>query len=230
MVNFVPPPGNTTISLSGSWRSFVPVSSTCNRSTLSTTSDPAKSPFVECIDAFHCRTDQRAALNTLTRCPSGATTTLPSMSLSPGEAAANCSEKRQLPRFRRSASTGAEITRGRHVALSGTGANSKERQMRPPWITTGTGAVCHPSSSVNRPSSRPVGVVQCFQPAGEAKPRRLALPRRAWGADAGVAPESGAVRRVPRGAAQGQSERSSVMMLEESMILMSLAAACRMER
>ena len=49
-------------------------------------------------------------------------------------------------------------------------------------------------------------------------------------ADDAVAPGTGAVTMEPRRAAHGQSNRSSVTTLEESMILMSLAAACRRER
>ena len=50
------------------------------------------------------------------------------------------------------------------------------------------------------------------------------------GADDRVAPETGAARSAARAAGRGQSKRSSVTMLEEPMILVSLAAACRMER
>ena len=49
-------------------------------------------------------------------------------------------------------------------------------------------------------------------------------------ADDAVAPGTGAVTMEPRRAGHGQSNRSSVTTLEESMILMSLAAACRRER
>ena len=49
-------------------------------------------------------------------------------------------------------------------------------------------------------------------------------------ADDRVAPETGAARSAARAAGRGQSKRSSVTMLEEPMILVSLAAACRMER
>ena len=52
----------------------------------------------------------------------------------------------------------------------------------------------------------------------------------ASGADDAVAPGRRVVTMEPRRAAHGQSNRSSVTTLEESMILMSLAAACRMER
>ena len=45
-----------------------------------------------------------------------------------------------------------------------------------------------------------------------------------------VAPRTGAARSAARAAGRGQSKRSSVTMLEEPMILVSLAAACRMER
>ena len=50
------------------------------------------------------------------------------------------------------------------------------------------------------------------------------------GTDDRVAPETGAARSAARAAGRGQSKRSSVTMLEEPMILVSLAAACRMER
>ena len=73
------------------------------------------------------------------------------------------------------------------------------------------------------------GCRMCCQLAGDAKPRQLELPRRA-----SVCCQGRARDRCHDGSAdgdaEGQSKRSSVTMLEESMILMSLAAACRMER
>ena len=72
-------------------------------------------------------------------------------------------------------------------------------------------------------------VICCCRPAGGAKPRQVELPRRAT-----VCCQGSARDRCHDGSAdgdaEGQSKRSSVTMLEESMILMSLAAACRMER
>ena len=74
-----------------------------------------------------------------------------------------------------------------------------------------------------------VGGESCCPPAGGAKPRQVELPRGAT-----VCCQGRARHRCHDGSAdggaEGQSKRSSVTMLEESMILMSLAAACRMER
>ena len=71
--------------------------------------------------------------------------------------------------------------------------------------------------------------VYCCQPAGDAKPRQVELPRRA-----SVRCQGSARARYHDGSAdggaEGQSKRSSVTMLDESMIVMSLAAACRLER
>ena len=68
-----------------------------------------------------------------------------------------------------------------------------------------------------------------FRPASDAKPRQVELPRRAAGCCRG-APETGSATVACKDSVCHQSNRSSVTMLVESMILRSLAAACRMER
>ena len=75
-----------------------------------------------------------------------------------------------------------------------------------------------------------IGSMQAVSSQPEMPNRAKQCCQDAPGADDRVAPETGAARSAARAAGRGQSKRSSVTMLEEPMILVSLAAACRMER